>query len=90
MASLNLDVKDDDKIIIPKKDKDTAIEDHSSNVNHIKWVCSENRSYLFDQPTEDYFCPFDPPFHGILSSEEFGQETKLHSNRSNKQPDSKG
>ncbi len=37
----------------------------------IKWVCTEDPSHVFDEDTEDHFCPLDPPFHGFL------METKM-------------
>src|SRR5262245_50660919 len=32
------------------------------------WVCQTDTSHVFDRPTEDGFCPMNPPFHGILLS----------------------
>ena len=31
-----------------------------------KWICTEDSSHVFDEDTEDGFCPHDPPFHGFL------------------------
>ncbi|MBE7169611.1 MAG: VWA domain-containing protein [Williamsia sp.] len=31
-----------------------------------KWVCTEDSSHVFDEDTEDHFCPIDPPYHGFL------------------------
>lgn len=30
------------------------------------WVCQTNAAHTFDEPTEDYYCPFCPPLEGIL------------------------
>lgn len=32
----------------------------------IKWICTEDSSHVFDDDTEDHFCPFDPAYHGFL------------------------
>lgn len=32
----------------------------------IKWVCTEDSSHVFDEDTEDHFCPVDPAYHGFL------------------------
>ena len=31
-----------------------------------KWVCTDDSSHVFDEDTEDHYCPLDPPYHGFL------------------------
>ena len=30
------------------------------------WVCQTNAAHVFNEPTEDYYCPICPPLEGIL------------------------
>jgi hypothetical protein len=32
----------------------------------IQYVCQTNPEHVFDEMTDDGFCPLDPPYHGIL------------------------
>ena len=32
----------------------------------IKWICTEDSTHVFEEDTDDHFCPNDPPYHGFL------------------------